>query len=294
MSLPSIKYKAKAANRNSSLQKRILTASILIPVVVLIILYAPIKVFAVLTAVVIALAAWEWTQMAGLKTVWGRVLALLALPIVLLTIFAILQSISHFFLNDGQFFDEVSRVISWIIVLFWVMASIAVTRYPKGKVLYHSRLLNLFIGMMVILPAYFAILALQIKSPYLLIYIIALVCVADSAAYFIGKKWGKTHFCPELSPGKTLEGVGAALIAGLLVAGLGFFILKVKMSVLIWFLLNVITVLFSIVGDLFESLFKREQNLKDSGNLLPGHGGVMDRLDSLTAAIPIFAIGLML
>lgn len=281
---------SEALNTVSPLKKRLITAAVLIPLFMGIILFSSPLVFRVMMGVIIALGLWEWTQLAGFKSLLGRFAALLAMPILFLSSFALLENLSQYSEDTLTFFDKTMMVISWGIILFWVMASILVTIYPKGKAVYQNKIGNLFIGILLLAPPYFASIALHIKSPRLLIYLIALVCIADSAAYFAGKKWGKHHFCPKVSPGKTTEGVIAALLAGLLLASLSFFLLKIKIPFFNWLLLNLMTVLFSIVGDLFESLFKREQNLKDSGSLLPGHGGVLDRLDSLTAAIPIFTV----
>ncbi len=314
----------------SPLKTRILTASILIPLFLGIILFSSSLIFSIISALLIALAAWEWTRMAGFKSIWGRSLALLAIPILLLGCLAVLQSLSNLTYNEFSFFEKLQRIMSWGILIFWVLVSVAVSLYPIGTNImvktktdanikpntkaktdlsnsnnlnfpdtiklniYQNKIVNLFIGILVLLPAWLYANLLHAISPIWLVYPIVLVCVADAAAYFTGKKWGRHHLNSKLSPGKTWEGVFGAVVAGLLVAILGFFIMKVHISFLSWLLLNLITVLFSIVGDLFESLFKRQQNLKDSGKLLPGHGGIMDRLDSLTAAIPIFAIGIIL
>lgn len=303
----------KPQNTVSPLKKRIQTAAILVPLFVIIILFSSPEVFAIILAIVIGLAAWEWTRLAGYTSYWGRAIALIAMPLLVLGIFAILKNtqylhqVQHFSYNTlgaygytGQFTSQLSgynkllRMIAWVVLLFWILASVAVSLYPKGKQLYQYKMINLLIGCFVLVPALMCAIALQMASPRWLLYLIILVCAADIGAYFSGKKWGRNHISPQLSPGKTLEGVMGAIVAGLVVTAIGFFALKVNASIFTWFLLNFLTILFSIVGDLFESLFKRQQNLKDSGSLLPGHGGVMDRLDSLTAAIPIFTIGWML
>jgi phosphatidate cytidylyltransferase len=291
---------SKMQNTVSPLKKRVFTATLLIPLFLAIILFSSTNVFSVIAGIVIVLAAWEWTRLSGYKSLWGRGIALLAMPLMLLTGFAILYQLNRFnfvaFNPYSEFnsYEPIFRRIAWAVLLFWILASIAVSLYPKGKAIFQYRILNLLIGCFVLLPAYVCAVALQIISPRWLLYVIALVCTADIAAYFAGRKWGKRHISPQLSPGKTLEGVMGAVVAGLLVAGIGYYALQVNANLVTWFLLNFLTILFSIVGDLFESLFKRQQNLKDSGTLLPGHGGVMDRLDSLSAAIPMFTIGWMI
>jgi phosphatidate cytidylyltransferase len=129
-------------------------------------------------------------------------------------------------------------------------------------------------------------------------YLLVLIWAADTAAYFIGKKWGKTQLAPEISPGKTVEGVYGALAAAALCGIVLDLMFKVYNSAFIvaadFVFLSVITVLVSIYGDLFFSLVKRRRGVKDSGSILPGHGGILDRIDSLIAAIPVFYGGVYL
>jgi phosphatidate cytidylyltransferase len=136
------------------------------------------------------------------------------------------------------------------------------------------------------------------NSPHgiaILLVLFALIWGADSGAYFVGKKWGKHKLLPQVSPGKTWEGLSGALGVTVIITFFSLFIFKVPY--IRWpvaLCLALITVLFSIVGDLFESMLKRRVGLKDSGHSLPGHGGILDRIDSLTAAAPIFASGLLI
>jgi phosphatidate cytidylyltransferase len=148
----------------------------------------------------------------------------------------------------------------------------------------------------VLVPAWWALVALHGVSPsgrYYLLFLLVLVWVADSAAYFSGRLWGTNKLAPRISPGKTWEGVWGALIAGLVLGVLGVILFGVQGSRWVAFVaLCAATVAFSILGDLAESAFKRQSGLKDSGQLLPGHGGILDRVDSLTAAAPVFMLGL--
>jgi phosphatidate cytidylyltransferase len=137
--------------------------------------------------------------------------------------------------------------------------------------------------------------ALDGIGPALLLFLMVLIWVVDSAAYFSGKRWGRVKLAPFISPGKTREGLYGALV-GMVIFSLVLWYWG-GMGRVGWFailLLCMTTGLFSVVGDLFESLLKRQRGVKDSGHLLPGHGGVLDRIDSLTAASPIFLFGLML
>lgn len=121
-----------------------------------------------------------------------------------------------------------------------------------------------------------------------------LIWTADSFAYFAGRRWGRVKLAPQISPGKTREGVYGALIGSALCGALLHWLRPETGSLSVLVLLSVTIALFSVVGDLFESLLKRQAGLKDSGTLLPGHGGVLDRIDSLTAAAPVFLFGLLL
>ena len=124
-------------------------------------------------------------------------------------------------------------------------------------------------------------------------FLLALVWVADITAYFVGKRFGKNKLAPLLSPGKSREGVIGALLASLVMAIIGLRIFTFDKQASMYFIgLCVLTALISVVGDLYESLLKRKAGAKDSGTILPGHGGVLDRIDSLTAAAPIYLLGL--
>ena len=124
------------------------------------------------------------------------------------------------------------------------------------------------------------------------LFLLFLIWIADSGAYFTGRRWGQRKLALSISPGKTWEGVWGASLAALVFAMLGAVVLEVRMPWPGFVILSMVTVGFSIAGDLFESMLKRQRGLKDSGSLLPGHGGVLDRVDSLTAAVPVFLLGL--
>jgi phosphatidate cytidylyltransferase len=129
-------------------------------------------------------------------------------------------------------------------------------------------------------------------GPLWTLFVLMLIWVADVSAYFAGRRFGQHKLAPRISPGKTREGVYGALVGTALFAGVaGWLIEPVPVGHALLIVLATVTVLFSIVGDLFESLIKRQSNLKDSGSLLPGHGGMLDRIDSVLAALPIFVCG---
>ena len=133
------------------------------------------------------------------------------------------------------------------------------------------------------------------QGPALLLFVLVSVWLADTGGYFAGKRFGKHKLAKEISPNKTWEGVaGALVLSGVFATGFYFLVLESSLSLISWLFLTALTVLISIVGDLFESVFKRCFNVKDSGQLLPGHGGILDRIDSLLAAVPVFTVAVLL
>lgn len=290
-------------NPKSNLKKRLITACILLPLVIFSILAFPPQWFAVAVIVVFLMSAWEWTRLAGFESTLGRLLGCIALPTVFLLILIVAKLLieapfSKYSLDTALALSlNTNKTVQYffqiLILGIWILNLCAVCAFPRGAKYYASRAMGIVIGALVLVPAFVALVALQSAHPGLTLYVLVLVWVADSGAYFAGKRFGRHKLAPKVSPGKTWEGVLGAVLGALLLAWGAFYYFNIHLSFVVWMLLNVATVLFSIVGDLFESLFKRMRNLKDSGNLLPGHGGLLDRIDSLTAALPIFAIGLM-
>jgi phosphatidate cytidylyltransferase len=156
--------------------------------------------------------------------------------------------------------------------------------------------LKIVAGYLVMLPAWAALVVLHGRTadgPLITLYLLVVVWLADSGAYFSGRRWGKRKLAPVISPGKTREGVYGAIVVSAvfaLVAGLLYSHSVVWTAGLM--LVSTVAVMFSIVGDLLESLMKRQSGIKDSSHIIPGHGGILDRIDSLTAAAPVFLLGL--
>jgi phosphatidate cytidylyltransferase len=177
--------------------------------------------------------------------------------------------------------------------LFWCLVITWLRRYAVNTLPFPVRTWALA-GLLTLIPAWVALMNLHSTPDYgprYALFLLLLIWIADSGAYFVGRRWGRTKLAPRISPGKTWEGVVGALTVTLAVAGAG----AVSLGVRRWgafILICVITVSFSVVGDLPESMLKRQYHTKDSGHLLPGHGGILDRVDSLTAAAPIFLLGL--
>jgi phosphatidate cytidylyltransferase len=173
------------------------------------------------------------------------------------------------------------------IALGWWFAALAWMFFFPTPI---ARSLAAVCGVLVIVPAWLSLDFLYLKSPELLLFALLIVWIADIGAYFVGKGFGRVKLAPQISPGKTWEGVLGGLCAVMVLAAMGSQVLEIDIAVLIPFCLAV--AMLSIVGDLTVSMFKRNAGLKDSGTLFPGHGGILDRIDSVAAAAPLFALAL--
>ncbi len=260
------------------LKQRVITAIILVVVVFAAVLLLPANFFAVACLIVfLTLGGWEWTRLIGLKEMtraWA-VIALIAIGVIVH-----LTGLNWYVIAVG--------------VVWWVMILGLLTVYRQDSDFYTSRswILSLS-GLLVLIPAWLAIIRLQSHDPHLVLYLIFLVAATDTGAYFVGKAVGKNKLAPHLSPGKTREGAKGGLAAALLWAVLGASYFGFHGAAWMYFLLlSIFVAAISVAGDLFESLVKREGGYKDSGTLLPGHGGVLDRIDGLLAALPVFVLGL--
>jgi phosphatidate cytidylyltransferase len=268
------------------LKLRIITALVLVPVFVLSVLYLETIWFAALMGMVIALAAWEWAGIAGYKQALTRVGYTLLVILLLGTAFVL----------------RLSSVPVWLIalaLLWWLVALFLIMRYQLHETAgFGLPLPAAVIGLLVLVPPWLSLIVLHASEPdgvILVLFLLILIWSADIAAYFAGRRWGKKKLCSRVSPGKSWQGVYGALAASGLM-GLAYATYKHMQGVdlLIFIVICLITVLASILGDLLESLMKRIANVKDSGSLLPGHGGVLDRIDSLTAALPVYIAALCL
>lgn len=255
------------------LKQRILTASALIPLVLAAIFFTPTFLFMAICALVMLLAAIEYTNLIGFTDAWSNSVY------ILLAILGMWLSYHH-----------VAKILAWVPV-FWLCALAYLIYYSYAKTPWNlPRSVRAIIGFCLLLPCWLSLIALH-YYPVTLLYLFLLVWGCDSAAYFVGKRFGKHRLAVKVSPGKTLEGAAGALLFTIVLAsvvGEGLF----KHSFGRWVVLSMVTAVFAIVGDLVESMLKRQQGVKESGSLLPGHGGLLDRIDSLLAAAPLFTWGL--
>ena len=173
--------------------------------------------------------------------------------------------------------------------LWWVMAFLWILLIPQ----YGSRFAAVLAGLLVLVPAAIGlarVMTIQPNGNWLLLYLLVLIAAADVGGYFGGRQFGRHKLAPAISPGKTWEGFAAGMLAAMAVAAISAPLFD--QPIFAWVALGLLVALISVVGDLVESLFKRKVGLKDSSGLLPGHGGVLDRIDSHTAAAPVFLLGL--
>jgi len=269
------------------LRQRLLTALVLVPLVLWATLALPGAWFGLLLALLVALGAWEWGGFAQLDRRVPR-LAYAAVVLVGIGLVAV----------GMQAAPPVREAVLVLGLLWWLLSLQWIARFPSVNRLLIGRSGRLVSGVIILVVAWVAVFSLHaspLYGPHFVIFLLALVWAADSAAYFAGRRWGSRRLAPAVSPGKTWEGVWGAVVATALLAGLAAIWYGLPAAGVFGFvLLCEVTVAFSIVGDLVESLFKRMAGVKDSGGLLPGHGGVLDRVDSLTAAAPVFLLGLWL
>lgn len=252
------------------LKTRLVTSLLLVTALVAALVYLPPVYWYMLMLATVSIGAWEWAGMSGLAKPTKLIYASLVLVPGLLIVFYKPQLLQ--------------MLILWgilIAAVFWLFIA-PILLISKAQI--RNRLVLSIIGLIVILPFGLSMLALRELNPLLLLLFMVAVWIADSAAYFVGKKFGKHKLAPMISPGKTWEGVVGAWVA---VSVYGV-ILCYLTHQSYWFILMLwgVTVI-SIMGDLLESLFKRQAGVKDSGSLLPGHGGILDRIDGLTSSMPL-------
>lgn len=264
---------------DSVLKQRVVTGVILVVCVLLGVLLLPKSLFAIAALVVlISLAGWEWGRLVALDDL-SRGLFVGALLLTAMVVYL---------------WQDVRWVAIVIGVLGWLGALVLLAMYEQGADLYKQQKWILRIaGFLVLVPAWVALITLHQHYPMLVLYLIFLVAIADSGAYFAGKAFGKNKLAPQLSPGKTREGALGGLLGVAIWSILGALYFNLPAADWFYFIvLSLIVSSLSVAGDLFESLIKREAGMKDSGNILPGHGGILDRVDGLIAALPLFTLGI--
>ncbi len=283
------------------LLRRVITASILAPLIILAVFQLSSSLFAVLWGVIILLAAWEWTDLADITKIYKKILflILLALAMVAIHSWTWILEMGAQLLNWPEI-RSYSGLIEWTVIgpiLVWFVIMVLIRNKPQDLLALKIKArYKALLGWFVLLAAWMFMARLRmLYGAEMVFYFLLLIWAADIAAYFVGKKFGVIKLAPDISPGKTVQGMYAALAAAIvcaLVLGLVYGFPPLIISD--FALLSILSVLISIYGDLFFSYMKRMKGVKDSGTLLPGHGGLLDRIDSMIAAIPLFYAGVML
>lgn len=267
----------------STLTKRILTAAVLFPLSILAIIFLPPLFFSILIAGVILLGAWEWSLLIGFPHIFYRVGYVICVGI-------------------GFFFAIFLSVLPLVTLAFvaWVWAFMGVACYQQNTIPagFQWKFARALLGLIVLISAGISMITLKIHpnfGPYWLILILCIVWGADVGAFFAGRRFGKHALSSRVSPKKTWEGFFGGIIFSIPIAAIGLWFLHLSLEYyFIFLIISVIAILFSVVGDLSVSFLKRMASVKDSGNIFPGHGGLLDRLDSVAAATVIFVYGALL
>jgi phosphatidate cytidylyltransferase len=248
------------------------------------VLLLPTPYLALLLGIVLLFGAWEWTRLAGVcRFAWRAAFVAVAASCLLLLWQAPIRQ------EFGALLGAIALLWLGLAVFLFRVRSIEATDDPDP--------LLLPVGLAVLLGPWMAVVHLHSvleQGPWLVLFLLILIWTADTAAYFTGRRWGNAKLAPVLSPGKTWVGVfgglGGSAVCGVVLAWILDLPPVLGLGAV---LMCALTAFVSVVGDLYESLLKRRRGLKDSGHLLPGHGGMLDRIDSLTAAAPVFTLGVL-
>jgi len=254
------------------MKQRIVTAIIALAALGIVLFVVPDIMARVIIGLLILAGAWEWSGFLGRSGLAARLSYVAMIGVILASV--------------PLFFSVYAEQILLIGLVWWFVALIWTFFYPTRI----PAAIRWLCGILVLVPLYAALMLLYTADPMILLFALLIVWVADSGAYFAGKTMGRVKLAPRISPGKTWEGVIGGLVAVVLLTLARSLWVDTDLAVFVPFCLAVATL--SIVGDLTVSMFKRAAGLKDSGTLFPGHGGVLDRIDSVAAAAPLFAFGL--
>jgi len=279
------------------LKTRVITALVMLAVLLVATLWTTPFQFSLFVSAILLVGVHEWTALMGLQGRLQRGLYILFFVIAMLLLAGLM--------GLGPDAQQLSRPlvvgVTGVGVLFWLYAFSLIRTFPATQSLWATRPCTGAIGMLVLLPTWCALIQLKYLNVagYMVFAVIALVSIADIGAFFVGRAFGRSKLAPEVSPGKSWAGFWGGMTASTLLAfcllyPVHHFVHPLSLGTAVLLMLTALGVaVFSVLGDLFESMLKRSQGMKDSGSTLPGHGGVLDRIDSLTAAAPVFAFFLL-
>jgi len=241
-------------------------------------------------ACVVLVAAWEWSNLAGFDRLIYRV-CYVFLAAIALAICFLFSDLFHGLASYSAQTVLACVVGFWAVGLLWVMG------YPSSSLLWGAPIMRAIMGLFVVVGSWvsIAVLSYQGSALGMILYLVAMIAAADIGAYFSGKTFGKHKLAPAVSPGKTIEGFVGGMASSILIAFIGYQLgLGGDIALVPWLVLSLAAALASTLGDLVESMVKRHRGIKDSGNILPGHGGIADRIDGISAGAPVFVLGLIL
>ncbi|MBT5797793.1 MAG: phosphatidate cytidylyltransferase [Porticoccaceae bacterium] len=267
------------------LRLRIITALCMVAIFLPALFLMPSMLFSIATVPLVLVAGWEWSRLVKIRSVIARIGYLL---LIVMTLFA-----ASLWLGLPDMFDpQRAQQLLLVAVGVWAFIFLWIQGYPSSAILWSARPILGLLGLMLLGFTWIAIVTIlnYQSGQWLLLLAIVIIVLADVGGFFAGKYFGKHKLAPIISPGKTWEGfVGGLLLEGVLVGSLVWY-LSDHVTVLGLSLLVIPVALYSVLGDLFESMIKRHSGVKDSGRLLPGHGGVLDRIDGVMAALPMFGL----
>jgi phosphatidate cytidylyltransferase len=272
-------------------KQRLITALILAPLMVGGIFFFPIVHFAYFMGFIVTVAAWEWANLSGYSSPLVR--------IAYAGIVAATTFVTAYFMARHA---ELAYLILAVGTFWWLVACLLIIQYPNKVALWQAKPVRAVLGLLVLIPMWVGFMTLksQEHSSLIIVYVMLLIWGADTGAYFAGKTWGNKKLAPNVSPGKSWAGFWGGL------ATTGLIAIVFSLCVHQWLrpitqtdfsllaVITFITAIISVMGDLLESMMKRHRGIKDSSQLLPGHGGVLDRIDSMASAVPVFAFFMLL
>ncbi len=274
------------------LKLRVITALVLFPFTLYCILFLSNASFAFVMGSVMLIAAYEWAGLAGFTTPLRKMAFVVIVGTVIYSVWLMNFAISSYFMN-------------LFASIFWFFCAVLVLKYPKSASFWKDKSIVIAVmGIILFLLTWYALISIHgieglqfaqktIEGPYIMLFCMMLIWAADTGAYFSGRRFGKNKLAVQISPGKSWEGVyGGTILAVLIASACTVFYQGSLLDYFNIITITIATVAFSVVGDLLESMFKRQAGVKDSGKILPGHGGMLDRIDGVIAAVPIFFIAI--
>ena len=272
------------------LKQRVITAIILTIVFLSALFGLSPTYFPIFIGVIVLIGAWEWANLSSFAALWQRTIYTIFIAAILL----VLAKYLGLFEADPHLNVDLIKSILLIACGWWALALLLVQGYPSSAILWGQKIIRLLIGVLVLVPTWLALIYVhsQPQGAWLVVTIAGIVAAADIGGYFAGRKFGKHKLAPAVSPGKTWEGFIGGQLSNLVLASLLAYLTGSNIGLVLAVIVP--TSLFSVLGDLLESMVKRHAGVKDSGVILPGHGGILDRVDSITAAAPVFALAVLI